>query len=342
MGRVLFATLVIGLFGYLASPFFVPIAMGALFSILFFPALEFLEKRKFPTWLAASGLTLSVTLVVLIPACFLVFWGAQTGLEQLGTWKEGAQENHLSFVESLMNSQGVKDTIEKLTAWVPLQNAEITAGARKFAMSVGIKLADILGGFLTRLPAVAMGLAIMVLSIYFFLADGRKLVLFFRRNSFYNPEQTERVLQSIGEMCRSVLLAAIVSGVVQSLVYSTVCMSAGVASISLIGFLVFLFSFVPLVGAMPVTFGVAFHQLLIGNQTAGIILMVTAAVLNGFDNIIRPWILKGAGNLHPLLGFIAAFGGIQVIGFSGVFLGPIIAGIFIVTVQNLLVKQEAH
>ena len=46
------------------------------------------------------------------------------------------------------------------------------------------------------------------------------------------------------------------------------------------------------------------------------------------DNIVRPYVLKGGAELHPLVGFVAAFGALDAIGFYGVFIGPVVAGLF--------------
>ncbi len=76
------------------------------------------------------------------------------------------------------------------------------------------------------------------------------------------------------------------------------------------------------------TFGAALHTFFIlQDRTSALALLLVALVVSVLDNVVRPWVLKGSGNLHPLVAFVAAFGGIQVFGFSGVFLGPILAGI---------------
>jgi predicted PurR-regulated permease PerM len=151
-----------------------------------------------------------------------------------------------------------------------------------------------------------------------------------------SSDQTERMIHSFAGMCRSVILATVVSGAMQALIYTLISFIVGANKTPMIGLTVFLASFVPLVGAAPVTFGVALYHLLVVNRVAGVILLVTAVVVSLVDNVIRPWVMKGAGNLHPLLGFIAAFGGLQMFGFLGVFLGPIIAGLFVVTVESLI------
>jgi predicted PurR-regulated permease PerM len=83
------------------------------------------------------------------------------------------------------------------------------------------------------------------------------------------------------------------------------------------------------VGSAPFTIGVTLQQFFIGHQMEGMVMAGFAVLVGVIDNFVRPIVLKGGANLHPLLGFVAALGGLQTMGFSGVFLGPIIAGTFI-------------
>jgi predicted PurR-regulated permease PerM len=171
--------------------------------------------------------------------------------------------------------------------------------------------------------------------------DGRRLVLFFRHNSFFTPKQTNQLIDTLEASCRSVLLASLVSGSAQAIFESFVVIFAGVPNFALIGVVVFISSFIPVVGTAPVTFGLAIQQYVVGNTGAGIALFISAIVVSVMDNLIRPWFLRGSVNLHPLLAFVAAFGGLQTLGFAGVFLGPIIAALFVVTVQLLAKGREA-
>ena len=74
------------------------------------------------------------------------------------------------------------------------------------------------------------------------------------------------------------------------------------------------------------------------DRNAALVLLVAAMGVSLVDNVVRPWVLKGTGNLHPFLAFIAAFGGLQVFGFAGVFLGPILAGLCV----TLLTSESQH
>ena len=181
-----------------------------------------------------------------------------------------------------------------------------------------------------------IAITVVVVSVYFFLIDGRKLVHFFRRNSVFSAKQTDHLFAALAGTCRSVILASVVSGAVQAIVEVIFCLSTGVPNAALIGIFVFLASFVPVIGGAPITLGVALHAFLLEQTGAGITLLIGAAVVMVLDNFIRPIFLKGSTNLHPLMAFVAAFGGLQMLGFSGVFLGPIVAAMFVATLQLLV------
>ena len=344
MGRRLFTLFIFALFAYIAWPLLVPVAMGGVFAVLFFPVLEHLEKRKVSTRLGSTFLTLAITFTVLLPTVFLIFFVAKTGLQeirsvQLLTLREGAPEQG-GFWENLVNLPGVRSVIESITHLFPVNLDELAGATQELAKNVALRLGDFLGQLVTRLPGMFMALTVVVISIYFFLVDGRRLIHFMRHNSFYSPEQTDRLLDSLGGMCRSVILASVISGVAQSILFMIACFATQVPNTPLIGFLVFLASFVPLVGSSPVTICVAVQQLISGHPNHGIVLFIMVGIVAVADNAIRPIVLRGHGNLHPLLGFIGALGGLQAMGFLGVFLGPILAGLTVVLVRIALHDDE--
>lgn len=329
------------LFLMIAWPLLIPVAMAGVFAVLFFPWQLWLEKHKIPAVLASALLTLGISLLFLAPATLLIFFGVRALLDQIHLIKSTSDGSGTAFMEHLLNSSLVQGMLNWISTWFPGQVHEFLRTAQDLAKAIGLKLADALGSFFTNLPARTMGLALMVISFYFFLADGKKLALFVTKNTALNPAQTKALVTAFKGLCRSVILASLAAGLVQSIFFFIVCLGVGIENAPLIAFLVFLASFIPLIGATPVSFGVALNYWLLGNQTTGIILFVAACILGVIDNLVRPLVLKGAGNLHPLLAFIAAFGGIQVLGITGIFLGPIIAGLFAVSIQNLIAARSA-
>jgi predicted PurR-regulated permease PerM len=243
-------------------------------------------------------------------------------------------------MQKLLELPAVASLAERLHSWFGLTALEVENSAHDIAQAVGLKLADLFGTVLTRVPMLAMGLVVMIVSLFFFLVDGRRILRFIRDASVFTVEETEELIRSTGAMCRSVILATVFSGVGQALLFGVGSAICGVPNAPLIGLLTFLASFIPIIGAVPLTFGVAIYQGLDRGLGWGITLAVIAAATALVDNFIRPLVLKGGGNLHPLLAFVAAFGGLQVFGFVGVFLGPILAGMGVLALRHWLARRR--
>lgn len=344
MGRNLFLLLVSGLFFYVAYPLLFPILIGGVFAVLCFPIYERLLAHRCRPFIASLIVTSVMTVGVLLPLAALVFSAARSVVLQVGSWKilrssRLEEEGGLSLVEEFFAQERVQSILEKISAYIPVESEELTRSGVEFLKLIIARIANELGQFVTSLPSVGMGLAVIVVSLFFFLVDGRKLVSFLERHSFFTPKQTARLVFSFGSMCRSVVLALVVSAVVQAGIFALACISTGVSGILIITFFVVLSSFIPLVGSTPVTFTVAIYHGVVGSVPVGVALFIVGLFVTILDNVIRPWIIKGAASLHPLIAFVAAFGGLQVMGLVGVFLGPIIAGIFVVTLMIVLEEK---
>ena len=312
--------------------------MGGVLAVLFYPWLVRLEKKKISTGLASALLTLVITVILILPTSLLIFFTAKMGFSQLEYWKKSG-DSDANLVDSFLRSPKVQRILEWISGWVPVDPHDMANSFRDLMAGIWSRLAELLGGVLTHLPGIAMTVLIVVVSVYFFLVDGRKLVAFLRKNTIFSQQQTDRIIKIVAEMCRSVILASCASGAAQMVLEVLGCVVTGTPNVALIGLFVFVGSFIPVVGSAPITIIVALQQLVEGRQVAGIVLLVMAVVIIGADNAVRPMFLKGSANLHPLVAFVAAFGGLQTIGFSGVFLGPIIASLFVITFKILVQKE---
>jgi len=56
------------------------------------------------------------------------------------------------------------------------------------------------------------------------------------------------------------------------------------------------------------------------------------------DNVVRPFLIRGRIRMHPLLVFIGLFGGFEVFGLFGVFIGPLIVTVFLTLLR--FVEEE--
>ena len=339
----IFVALISLLFFYIAYPLILPIVMGGVLAVLFFPWLKRIEAKGVPSLLGSGFLTGVITIVFILPTSFLGFFVAKASIEQIQSWKlQVSSAQNQNWMETLLQSPKLQGYLHGITHILPLQTEELMSSLRELAFTLGAKLAEWFGGMFSQLPGLTLSLMVMVVSFYFFLLDGRKFLRFIRTHSVFTPHQTEVMIRSLGDVCRSVILAALISGSIQAFVQGVTCVVLGVNNVALIGLLVFITSFIPVAGASLVTFPMAFYQLVAGDKTTGVVLLVIAFIILGIDNTIRPLFLKGTVNLHPLIAFAAAFGGLQTLGFLGVFLGPIVAALFISTLSLLRPTSSAH
>jgi predicted PurR-regulated permease PerM len=338
--RKIFFWLVTIAFVYISAPLLFPVAMGGVLSVLFMPLLLKLEKQKVPASLAAAAMTFGITIVLIFPISILTFSAAKGGLAQLQGWKKpvgiAAAVGGTGLKGSFLNSVPVQNFLIGVTHVIPVEITDLMETVQGLIEGVGNRMAELLGGLLGQLPGMLLGLLVMMVSIYFFMVDGRRLAVVVRKNTVFTAKETDRLLKTLSDTCRSVILAAVVSGAAQAILAVLGCIISGTPNLLFIGLFVFLGSFVPVVGSAPVTIIVALQQLLEGRQAAGIILLIFVVLIATVDNLIRPLFLKGSAHLHPLVAFIAAFGGLQTMGFLGVFLGPIVAALFVTTAEMFM------
>jgi predicted PurR-regulated permease PerM len=101
-----------------------------------------------------------------------------------------------------------------------------------------------------------------------------------------------------------------------------------------------LFSMIPIVGPAIVWAPAALALGFGGSWGKAIILAAYGAGVIGLaDNFIRPYVVSGRVNMHPLLVFVALLGGAQTFGILGLFIGPAALTLAVAVIE--LLRPEA-
>jgi predicted PurR-regulated permease PerM len=101
----------------------------------------------------------------------------------------------------------------------------------------------------------------------------------------------------------------------------------GVPSL-LAGILIFIFSFFPYIGTAFVWLPIGIYLIIIGKVWQGIfILLWGALVISLIDNMLRPYLIKGKAQVHPMIIFFSIFGGLALMGIWGIIFGPLIVSL---------------
>jgi predicted PurR-regulated permease PerM len=109
---------------------------------------------------------------------------------------------------------------------------------------------------------------------------------------------------------------------------------------------IFLLTALTIVTAMIPFFGAAAVWVIVclwiyahGEPTTAVILAIYCTVIvSGIDNVIKPLVLHGQSNLHPLLALLSILGGVTVLGPVGILVGPMLVS-FLQALLNMLRKE---
>jgi predicted PurR-regulated permease PerM len=177
----------------------------------------------------------------------------------------------------------------------------------------------------------------MVLATYYFFADGAQMVQALVRLTPLESGRTQELIDQFENLTRAVVVATLLSAVVQGLLAGVGYYAAGVGSLVLLTALTMLLTLVPVVGSAIVWAPVCLWLLAVeGHTTAAVLLAIyCVAVVSTVDNLIKPWVLRGRSNLHPLLALLSILGGVQALGPIGIFVGPMVVA-FLQTLLNMV------
>ncbi len=139
---------------------------------------------------------------------------------------------------------------------------------------------------------------------------------------------------------RAVVVATLLSAVVQGILAGIAYFLVGLDSVFLLAILTMLFALIPFVGAAAVWLPCCLWLLLFGGRTTAAVLLALygAGLVSMADNVIKPYVLQGRSNLHPLLALLSVLGGMQAMGPIGILVGPMVVAF----VQPLLAMLQTE
>ncbi|MDI3291439.1 AI-2E family transporter [Polyangium sp. 15x6] len=331
---VVLRTALLVLFFWMIRTILVPIAMGGLFALLLSPLAEKVKPRlgraeRFVPLLFTFG----TIILVVIPFVFFTIEAIQSINEFLARDWGPTIHRFQSFLTEGIDIRGRSIHI----GGPQLQSAIQNIGQRAASFA-----ATFVGGMATALPGFILSLFLFGVSLYYFLRDGGKLVRWMYRFSPFPPNQTRELFASIRETVNGAILGILATAVVQGSLALLALNVFGVPNAFLLGVLAALLSFIPLVGTTPVTVGATIYLFATGHVGGAIGMAISAVIIGLSDNVVRPWVQSSSTRMHPLIALAGIFGGLELFGPVGVFLGPVIAAMAVWTVDTYAKLHHAR
>lgn len=196
--------------------------------------------------------------------------------------------------------------------------------------------------FLASLPQVGLSLLVFFGGLIVLVPRANKIKNFFIDIELLPKEETEQIISSLKRNCYLVLVSTFLIGILQAFIVALGASIFGFHEFFLIFVVTFILSFIPVIGAAPVSFVLAVTAFVIGQSGNGIGLLVVTGIAGSIDNIIKPYVFSAREEgAHPIMSLIGIIGAIIVFGLPGLLLGPLLLQLGTELLPKLFEKASA-
>lgn len=332
--------LALGLCIALFWPFWPALAWAVVLAILIYPTHRRIARRLRSNTAAAGISTLLTITLIVVPLVLMAAAVTAEGVSMVqrarvlleaGAWRQWMPDTE----------RGVyADALRWLQRYgVDLSQVDLRDIAQQRLSRVGEFLAQNAAGFVRDLARSFVQISLALVTLFFILKDGSRLLPAVKAFIPLDQEQTDTVLSRAVETMYATFYGVVLVAMLQGTLGGLAFWILGLPSPLLWGVVMTLLCIIPLAGAPIVWVPTAILLTLQGEYVrATILALIGWLVVGTVDNITRPLIIGGRTSLHPLAVFFAILGGLLALGGVGVFLGPVLLSVTLALLDILRLK----
>jgi len=306
------------------KPFLITIAWAMVLSIVFYPLYRvLLRSLRFPSLASLSTL---IIILVLIMGPFAFIIGSL--IDDVTTLYTTIEEKGFAFINEIMEHPVVTSVVERLRFSKILEGLDLKEGVITTLKGIGEYIVQNVSHLFGNIVVLIINFFIMCFSIFYLLKDGGALVNYIKGLLPFNDVQKESLARHVRETVIAAIYGGIAVGAAQGLLGGIAFYIFGIPSPVFWGVTMTFFSFVPVFGTFLIWFPASLILFFTGNYLNGVgLLLYGVLIISSVDNIIKPIVIGRRTRLHILLIFFSVLGGIQLFGFIGFILGPLITSV---------------
>ncbi|MEM1052595.1 MAG: AI-2E family transporter [Pseudomonadota bacterium] len=326
---------------WVSWPFIGPLMWATLAAIMFQPLYKWSLIKTRGRRNPAAALSLSIIFVaVLLPALWIGSMVANEAIRlvnrlqadppDIGAWFNETYAMLPGDVQRLAAENGFADfsAIQDRLQGILGESVGLIA---QQALSIG---SGALGFFLS----FSIGLYVL----FFLLRDGSRIGETILHSAPLNREIADRLADRFLGVVRAVIKGSGVVGIVQGALGGIMLAIAGVPSALLLGVLMAILALIPAVGTALVWAPAGVWLIVAGDVWQGIFVLGAGfIIISSVDNVLRPILVGRDTGIPDWIILVTTLGGISLAGFSGIVLGPLVAGMFLAS-WSILQEQRAE
>lgn len=301
-------------------PFLKLLVMSGILAILFWPLYERMEKRMSNPVMSATATILILLIILIVPLIIL------------------GQMLYGELADLYINLKDIHISQAQVLAKLPVQ---FQPWAIEFLTDLGSKAGEFAGGVFTGLSQAVSSAAgfffsvfLMFFSLYYFLKDGNQIRLFANKILPLSANKENVLVSKLSLAISGVVKGSFLVALIQGAVATIGFYIFQVPNPLLWGSFTVLAALVPNVGTSLSLIPAVLYLLMIDRTGAGIGMAIWGVLAVGLiDNVVSPKLIGAQAKLHPVLVLFSILGGLQLFGFLGFLIGPILMSMFVVLVE---------
>lgn len=319
---IAFLILLVLLSFLIVKPFLAAIAMGAILAYILFPIYGLINRLVKERHVAAG----IVSIIFVIALSFLAYFLISRLAFEISFLYIKLRQFLLQFPKMCPEAGEFVCSI--------VENPTFISILQEFGKSVANWFAGQTSAIFLAIPKIILNILITIIATFFFLLDGENLIAWLMRLLPLKKEQSKIFFKRMTEIIYSVLIGTLIVAIIEGFLASLGYFIFGIKNPIFLGILTALVAFLPILGAWIIWIPFAIWLLVTGKFLLAFGFIIYFLVLvSGIDTLVKPLIVAGKAQLHPLLIVLGVFGGISFIGLVGIFLGPIILAILKVVID---------
>lgn len=213
---------------------------------------------------------------------------------------------------------------------------EILNALNKIIQYFVIEYSDIV----IKIPGFFLHAFITMFLFYYFLRDGERLVYEIKSIIPMDEKHKKKVVDEFKNITHAIVYGLILTGLIEGLSGALGFYIFDIGSPLFWGVIMMILTILPGLGTSFVWVPASIIKIFQGDMFNGIGLFVYGFFfISGVEVLLKPKFIGEKSKIHPALIVIGVFGGIKLLGFIGLFFGPLILVTFITFLKSILNKK---
>ena len=196
--------------------------------------------------------------------------------------------------------------------------------------------------FVLSIPNIALRFFVTIFLTYYLLKESQAFIEAAKRYLPFKESVKGEILERFSRVTKAIVLGTILTAIIQGILGGIGFAIFNIPSPVFWGFIIAIASIIPLLGTAIVWLPAGLIQLFQQDYFSGIgILLFGALIVGTVDNLIKPKLVGKRAKIHPAVILIGILGGIKLLGFIGLIIGPLILATAIELIKIETAKNEA-